>query len=88
MSVKIIGTVKWFGSRGEAYGYINGFVQADGTPGEIFVHYRRILEDNQENPKFKTLPKGRKVEFEISDGYPSASRGSQAVNVKLLPIEV
>jgi cold shock CspA family protein len=80
-----VGITKWFGSKGEAFGYIHGFTHPDGTPGEVFVHYKAILEDNQANPKFRVLPKGRKVTFEISTGYPSASRGSQAIRVRLLP---
>lgn len=85
MSKRIVGKSKWFGSKGEAFGYIDGFNHEDGSPGQIFVHYSKILDDNQPNPKFKTLPKGRKVEFEVGDGYPNANHGSQAINVKLLP---
>lgn len=85
MSERIVGKCKWFGSRGEAFGYIDSFTHKDGTPGQVFVHYSRILDDNQANPKFKVLPKGHSVEFELGDGYPNAHHGSQAVNVKLLP---
>lgn len=84
MSTRIVGKCKWFGSKGEAYGYIDGFLHADGTPGQIFVHYKAILADNQENIKFRVLPKGRKVEFEIGAGYPTENHGTQALNVKLL----
>jgi cold shock CspA family protein len=79
------GVVKWFGSKGEAFGYIHKFNHVNGVPGEIFVHYKNILPENQENPKFKVLPKGRWVEFEIGSGFPSAAQGTQAINVKLLP---
>lgn len=75
------GIVKWFGSRGEAFGYIHKFRHMDGTEGECFVHYKNISSDNQENPKFKTLKKGEKVQFTIGPGYPNANYGTQAVNV-------
>lgn len=85
MEKRIVGIVKWFGSKGEAFGYIHKFKHENGEEGEIFVHFRNILEEGQDNPKFKTLPKGRKVEFEVGEGYPSASHGTQAIRVKLLP---
>lgn len=85
MGARIVGNVKWFGSKGEAFGYIDGFTHEDGKAGQVFIHYRHVLEENQDNPKFKVLPKGRKVEFELGEGYPSAAFGSQAINVKLLP---
>lgn len=84
-SQKYVGITKWFGSKGEAFGYIHKFQHLDGSPGEVFVHFRHISEENQENPKFKVLPKGRKVEFELGPGYPNANHGTQAVNVRLLP---
>lgn len=85
MSNRIIGKTKWFSSKGEAYGFIDSFLHEDGKPGQVYVHYKSILEDNQENPKFRLLPKGRMVEFEIGTGYPSEKAGTQALNVKLLP---
>jgi cold shock CspA family protein len=78
------GIVKWFGSKGEAFGYIHRFKQADGQSGEIFVHFRNISPENQENPKFKVLKKGDRVQFSIGPGYPNANHGTQAINVVLL----
>ena len=78
------GECKWFGSKGEAYGYIHKFKAPDGTDGEIFVHFKNISPDNQENPKFRILRKGAKVQFTIGSGYPSERHGTQALNVVLL----
>ncbi len=84
MSERIFGKVKWFGSKGEAYGYIDGFKHEDGEDGQVFVHYKAILSDNQENPKFRTLVVGQKVEFEIGPAFPSDRNGTQALKVKVI----
>jgi cold shock CspA family protein len=84
MGDRIKGKVKWYGSKGEAIGFIHRFKHADGTPGEVMVHYRNILPENQDNPKFRTLPKGGDVEFEVGPGYPNANHGTQAIKVILL----
>ncbi len=84
MSERIVGKVKWFGSKGEAYGYIDGFKFEDGQEGQVFVHYKAILPDNQENPKFRTLVVGQKVEFEIGPAFPSDRAGTQALKVKVI----
>jgi CspA family cold shock protein len=73
----MLGTVKWFGSKGQAYGYIS---RADG--GEIFVHYRGILEEGQQDPKYKTLIAGQAVEFDEAPGH--FCSGTQALNVKII----
>lgn len=76
------GLVKWFASRSQPWGFIQ-FVDETGAAREIFSHFRNILPDNQENPRFKVLKAGQKVQFEIGEGYP-ASRGTQALKIKVL----
>ena len=61
------GLVKWFN---DSKGY--GFIQADGSDQDIFVHYTSIQGDG-----FKTLVEGQKVEFELIEG----PKGPQASNV-------
>ncbi len=52
------GKVKWFS---DAKGY--GFIQAEESDKDIFVHYSSISQDG-----FRTLAKGEDVEFELIDG--------------------
>lgn len=73
---RLRGVVDWFGSKNQSYGYI---LRDDGPP--VFVHYKSILPDNQENPKFKTLLPGQIVTFEVGPGY--YVDGTQALNVKV-----
>ncbi len=61
------GMVKWFN---DSKGF--GFIQAEGTDRDVFVHYSAIQGDG-----FKTLAEGQKVEFELTDG----PKGPQATNV-------
>jgi CspA family cold shock protein len=61
------GSVKWFN---DSKGY--GFIQAEDTDRDIFVHYSAIQGDG-----FKTLAEGQKVNFELIDG----PKGPQAANV-------
>lgn len=61
------GFVKWFN---DSKGF--GFIQADGSERDVFVHYSAITGDG-----FKTLVEGQKVEFELIDG----PKGPQASNV-------
>lgn len=61
------GLVKWFN---DSKGY--GFIQADGTERDVFVHYTAISGDG-----FKTLAEGQRVDFELIDG----PKGPQAANV-------
>lgn len=65
------GTVKWFSN---AKGY--GFVAPDGGGGDVFVHYSVITMDG-----YKTLKRGQKVDFELSQGPKGlhATRVSSAV---------
>ena len=61
------GLVKWFN---DSKGY--GFIQADGSERDVFVHYTAVQGDG-----FKTLIEGQKVQFELIDG----PKGPQATNV-------
>lgn len=69
MEDKVKGTVKWFNPE-KGFGFI------EPESGEdVFVHFSSIVTDG-----FKTLEKGQKVEFEITQG----ERGLQANNVRLV----
>jgi CspA family cold shock protein len=61
------GLVKWFN---DSKGY--GFIQADETDQDVFVHYSAIQGEG-----FKTLTEGQKVQFELVDG----PKGPQASHV-------
>lgn len=61
------GMVKWFN---DSKGF--GFIQAEGTDRDVFVHYTAIQGDG-----FKTLAEGQKVTFDLIDG----PKGPQATNV-------
>lgn len=61
------GKVKWFNNQ---KGY--GFIESDGSGGDIFVHYSAIKSDG-----FKTLNEGEVVLYEAVDG----PKGKQATNV-------
>lgn len=63
------GTVKWFNNN---KGY--GFIESE-TGTDVFVHYSAI-----QNPGFKSLSEGQRVQFEITEG----PRGQQASNVQVL----
>jgi CspA family cold shock protein len=67
MSEKTQGTVKWF-SRAKGY----GFIQPDGAPEDVFVHYSAIAGDG-----FRNLQRGERVEFAIED----TAKGPQAIDV-------
>lgn len=61
------GKVKWFS---DAKGY--GFIEVDGRPGDVFVHYSDIAGEG-----FRSLEEGARVEFEMESG----SQGDRARNV-------
>jgi len=66
---RVKGTVKWFNPE-KGFGFI------EPESGEdVFVHFSSIVTEG-----FKTLEKGQKVEFEITQG----ERGLQANNVRLV----
>jgi CspA family cold shock protein len=67
------GKVKWFNN---AKGY--GFVLADGSEEDLFVHYSSIQMDG-----YKTLKAGQPVEFDTL----KANKGIHAVNVRILEQE-
>jgi len=52
------GTVKWFNT---AKGF--GFIQAEDSDKDVFVHYSVIEGDG-----YKTLNEGEEVQFELEDG--------------------
>ncbi len=52
------GIVKWFNN---AKGY--GFVVADESDQDVFVHFSAITMDG-----YKTLKEGQRVQFEITEG--------------------
>lgn len=69
MEERVKGTVKWFNPE-KGFGFI------EPESGEdVFVHFSSIVTEG-----FKTLEKGQKVEFEITQG----ERGLQANNVRLV----
>ena len=61
------GKVKWFSN---AKGY--GFIQADGSDKDIFVHYSSIQGDG-----YRSLKEGDPVDFELIEG----PKGPKAENV-------
>ena len=64
------GVVKWFNN---AKGY--GFVVAENSGEDIFVHYSAIDMEG-----YKTLKAGQSVQFELEEG----PKGVHAVNIKCL----
>lgn len=64
------GVVKWFNN---AKGY--GFVVAENSEEDIFVHYSAIDMEG-----YKTLKAGQSVQFELEEG----PKGVHAINIKCL----
>ena len=64
------GTVKWFNAEN---GY--GFIDADGSGPDVFVHHSAILGDG-----YRSLEAGQRVAFDIIIG----AKGPQAINVSTL----
>lgn len=67
------GVVKWFDSK---KGY--GFIQREGSVGDIFVHYSAIV-----GPRPANLNEGEKVVFTIGEGR----KGPAAQNVRRVDSE-
>jgi CspA family cold shock protein len=61
------GVIKWFN---DSKGY--GFIQAEDSDKDIFVHYTAIQGDG-----FKSLVEGQRVQFDLVDG----PKGPLASNV-------
>ena len=73
----MFGIVKFFPCKGQPFGMIT---KEDGV--DIYVHYKGILSEGQENPKYRVLTPGQKVEFDEAPGYHNP--GTQAINVKIV----
>jgi cold shock CspA family protein len=73
------GRVKWFATDRQPVGFIRAKHQ--GTFFEVFVHYSKIMADNQPT-KYRSLAKGDWVEFLIGPGYLGV--GTQALKVRKL----
>ena len=69
MSTTTIGSVKWFNA---SKGF--GFIEQENGP-DVFVHYSNI-----NNPGFKSLNEGDKVQFTVAQG----EKGLQAEDVEVL----
>ena len=70
MTMRKIGTVKWFNN---ARGY--GFITQGNENEDIFVHYRNIRGEG-----YRSLNEGQKVEFELQ----STDKGLHADDVACL----
>ena len=64
-----VGTVQWFRDN---LGY--GFIECSNFPKAVFVHYSRIMT----NEEFKTLSKGQIVTFQVAETV----KGYMATNVR------
>jgi len=71
-----IGTVGWFGTKNEAYGYIYL-----GEGKEIFVHYKNIEAKNQRDPNHREVYPNDVVSYVKGDGY--HMQGTQALEVRI-----
>lgn len=82
-----IGTVKWFATKGESFGFLN-FKDAKGWH-EIYFHYKQIgtsglrPENNKNGKWFKSCTPGDIVSFDVGGGF-GFSNGSQALNIEIV----
>lgn len=63
------GTVKWFGPT-------YGFISQDNDEGDVFVHHKNIVKDNDR--EFAKLEEGQRVSFDVGPGQDGKM---QAMNV-------
>lgn len=83
----MIGTVKWFASKGQSYGFIG--YEDDGRTCQVYVHYKSIGTSNlrpeswRGNKWFKELRKGDIVSFEIVPAF-GLNQGTQAIHVEIV----
>ena len=71
------GKVKWFGTNGESYGFL------DYEEGQIYVHFKALTDKGQRDPKYKEVRKGDTVRFKKADGH-GENAGTQAVEVEIV----
>jgi cold shock CspA family protein len=82
----MIGTVHWFASKGQSYGFIK--YELDGGQRQVYVHYKSIgtknlrPENRREGKWFREIRQGDIVEFELSSGF--GVDGTQAVKVEIV----
>lgn len=83
----VIGTVHWFASSGQSYGFINYPYYNEWR--QVYVHYKSIGTTNlrPENKRggkwFRDVRKGDVVRFDIVEGF-GMPNGTQAVNVEVI----
>lgn len=82
----MIGTVNWFATKGQSYGFID--YDNEGRMIQVYVHYKSIgtknlRPENLHGKKwFKELHKGDVVSFDVVQGF--GVDGTQAVNVEIV----
>lgn len=85
--MQFVGTVDWFGSKKQTFGFINYVVSNEHA--QVYVHYKNIgtsnlRSDNFRNGKwFREVKRGDVVSFEIAKGF-GMPDGTQAINVEIL----
>ena len=77
---RLTGTVLWFGTDKQAFGYIYGYNHS--STDQCFVHYKQIVNKNLRKDGFREVLKGDLVSFEIGVGF--CGKGTQAMNVELI----
>lgn len=82
----MLGTVHWFASKGQSYGFIDYNVNGEWL--QVYVHYKSVgttnlrLENKRGNKWFKELRAKDVVSFDIANGF--GIDGTQAVNVEIV----
>ena len=88
---KIIGTVNWFSTNGQSYGYI---YYGEQNQNQVFFHYSQISEvglreecyKKSKKKVYKSLQKGDVVSFDLGTGFGLTANGSQAINVEVVKL--